>query len=321
MPLFLCDLAPLVGKDEDTLARWCEREGVIPGAYRTRGGARRRGKWRVAIPRAHPEDIALALARAHREGIDLEEYVALLTLDRLCNRIVANSRGFSRKRRDKQTEQLRQESIQKEAQEFASKGARVWTLDLERLRRDYAIGAVRLIAERKDPAPAAYAAFSLQQRGKQKKSARELSKFGAALEADPFYALAVALASDAYKKGNPRGLTIEALARELGLSRGQAYRQPEVAEKLKRALRAARSYALALAKTSAPDPGKGEMRVEAPRPDAEQTDRERALRAEYEQWVAGMSPDEFREAMAMPHVREQIAAAVARIAKKKRRAT
>jgi hypothetical protein len=125
MPLFLCDLSPLVGKDEDTLARWCERGGVIPGAYRTRGGTQRRGKWRVAVPKAHPDDLATARARCSRDGIAYGEYVSLLTLDRLCNRIVANARKFARNRRKRRD---KDEDARKAAAEFAAGSLRLSTV-------------------------------------------------------------------------------------------------------------------------------------------------------------------------------------------------
>lgn len=128
MPLFLCNLAPLVGKNEDTLARWCERGGVIPGAYRTRGGNQRRGKWRVAVPRVHPDDLATARNRSRRDGIAFGEYVALLTLDRLCNRIVANAQKFARGHK-KSLKEAHDKWIKEEASAYVAeceaKGVRV----------------------------------------------------------------------------------------------------------------------------------------------------------------------------------------------------
>jgi hypothetical protein len=324
MPLFLCDLAPLLGKDEDTLARWCERGDVIPGAYRTRGGQKRRGKWRVAVPRAKADDLALAQAMARRDAVDLEECLALLTLDRLCNRIATNARKFARARTDKaQAVQDWREFISREAADLAAKGFKVHSFDVERFRRDYVIGAVPLVAAGKNPARAAVKAFNLQCKGGSPRSGRELRKFGSDLEADPEYALAVALAADARRRGEPSQTTLKALAMQFGLTLAQLRRQPALEEKLKRAHKVAHLRAKDKASKEAPNLDDQEQRdlrrdydpMRAEKDNPKQLQQLRELR----KWIEAMSPDQLSEtyegAHALPDVRRMIEAI------KKRRAT
>ena len=326
MPLFLCDLAPLLGKDEDTLARWCERGGVIPGAYRTRGGSKRRGKWRVAVPIISLEDVSFARARSRRDGIAVDQYVGLLTLDRLCNRIAENSKRFARSRsRKAEAAKNWREFIGRESADLAERGIRVGAFDLQRFNRDYAIGATRLIAGRKNPARAATDAIALQLKGKASRSPQELRSYGSMAETDPTYALACALAADAHKSGDASRLTLQGLAQQFGLSRGQLYRRPELAHTLRRALRAAGGYARALATKDAADPNALEnrelLRSIKKQDGALASDgaQDRAMHPEYERWVLGMSPAELKAALAAPHVRGVISKAIARINAKKNR--
>ena len=110
------------------------------------------------------------------------------------------------------------------------------------------------------------------------------------------------------------------VAEELGYGSADTMFNYFTREEYKRALRLFEKGTIA-SSASVPDPARAASQVEAPRADAEEIDRERAMRTEYEQWVAGMSPEELSKAMAMPHLHKDIAAALARIAKKKRRPT
>lgn len=321
MPLYLCDLAPLFGKDEDTLARWCERGDVVPGAYRTRGGEQRRGKWRVAVPRANKEDVALARARARREGIDLEEFIALLTLDRLCDRIEKNARKFSRKRTG--TEQAANgwgEFISREASDLEAKGLRVYSFDVDRFRRDYAIGAVPLVVAGKSPVRAAVQAFKLQSRGSSPKSGQELKKFGSDLEADPEYALAVAFAAASRRRGEPSQTSLKALAAQFGLTLAQLRRQPAFEEKLKRAHKAAHRRAKQKATEEAPNLDDHESRDLRRDYDPMRADKDSpADTREYWKWIESMPPEELAQTYANAHALPEVRRIIEAI--KKRRAT
>jgi len=300
MPLFLCDLAPLLGKDKDTLARWCERGDIIPGAYRTRGGSKRRGKWRVAVPRVDQEDVAFARARARRDGIDLEEYLAMLTLDRLCNRIAQKAKRISRRR-------------EPASSVVSSGGLRVKPFDLDRFRSDYAIAAVPLIIAGKDTARAAADALTLQVKGKRSRAGRELSKFGGDFEADPEYALAVAVAAAARRRGKPSDTTLEALAAQFGLTFAQLQRRPALEEKLKRAHRVAQAHAKAVAVKDAPNLDAAEQEdLRRNYNPIRREDYNPEHQLEIQKWIEAMSPDELSEtyesAHAPPDVRRMIEA-------------
>jgi hypothetical protein len=94
--LSLQALAALLGKDERTISRWCER-GFVPGAYRMRGGDIRRGKWRVRFPKRNEIDRRSVRFSCNRhEGWTDDQISKCRALDRLLDRIVENTKGFRR---------------------------------------------------------------------------------------------------------------------------------------------------------------------------------------------------------------------------------
>jgi len=204
MPLSLCDLAPLLGKDEDTLARWCERGRVIPGAYRTRGGTQRRGKWRVAVPPVHPDDLATARARCGRDGIAYGEYVAVLTLDRLCNRIVANARKFARNRRKQRD---KDEDARIAAAEFAAKSLRLSNVSGRQILANITAAEAEAAANYWNSGPLSFS---------------ELMGRNATPSKDDWRRLIVSVAYQAYAGTRPLDvLTLGGMAEALGIPAGE----------------------------------------------------------------------------------------------------
>jgi hypothetical protein len=94
--LSLQTLAALLGKDERTVSRWCER-GFVPGAYRMRGGEIRRGKWRVRFPKRNETDRNAPRFSCNRhEGWTDDQISRCRALDRFIDRIIESTRGFRR---------------------------------------------------------------------------------------------------------------------------------------------------------------------------------------------------------------------------------
>jgi hypothetical protein len=94
--LSLQAIATLLGKDERTVSRWCEK-GFVPGAYRMRGGKIRRGKWRVRFPKRNKTDRNAPRFSCNRhKGWTDDQISRCRALDRLLDRIVENTKGFRR---------------------------------------------------------------------------------------------------------------------------------------------------------------------------------------------------------------------------------
>jgi hypothetical protein len=339
MPLFLSDLAPLVGKDENTLAQWCERGGVIPGAYRTQGGAKRRGKWRVAVPPTHPDDLELARARSQRDRIEVGPYVALLTIERLCNQIASNARKFSRDSSRRDFDRRKSQLVAEIAADDRRRGARVIAIDAERFERDSAVSAIEMVVDKKSTDPAYGAALSAQIEGRAPRNPSDLHRFGNTIAGDPVYGIAVAAAAEAYQRNDPGALTVEGLANRLGYSTSDLARRADLSRKIGRALDVVRGYARARSAAAQPDLDSEEQkelrrryhpgrRHDAPgeedRPrrswgGGEEIDRKQLQDREIAKWIESLPPEERARIEAMPEMRSMIRDVLKKEDKRKRR--
>jgi hypothetical protein len=318
MPLFLRDLAPLVGKDEDTLARWCERGGVIPGAYRTRGGAKRRGKWRVTVPRPHAEDIETARARSRIDRIEPALYLAILTIDRLCNRIADNARKFARDRSQNERAEGRARFIAELAEEDRRRGLRVVPIDTMRMLREAAVEAIEAVFIHYESPRGFFPALERQVEGRPPLPIPDDRGICKETAADPLKGYAIALAEDMRQRGETESLTVEGIAASLGYSRGDLARVPGLRSSIGGALRSARSYAA----TQGLDPiniDAPEQRslLEAPRASNDRNEEQERLIA---QWFATMPPEERARAEALPGMPRTIKEVMKTAEKRKRRA-
>lgn len=306
MPLFLSDLAPLIGKDEATLARWCGRPGVIPGAYRTKGGDKRRGKWRVAVPRPHPEDIETARARSRIDRIEPDLYLAILTIDRLCNRIADNSRKFARDRSQHERAKERARFAAELAEEDYRRGLRVVPIDTMRMLREAAVMAIEAVLRHESP-PGFFPALRRQVKGLPALPMPDDRGLWKQAAADPLQVYALALAVDMHQRGETESLTVEGLAALLGYSRGDLATVPGLRDSIGKALRSAKSHA----RTQGLDPldlvspeqrslrafpdGDDENLTRGNSSDPREAEQDRLIA----QWLATMTPEERARAEAL----------------------
>jgi hypothetical protein len=154
----------------------------------------------------HPDDLATARARYRRDGIAFGEYVALLTLDRLCNRIVANARKFARGQKKSLKEaydSLIKKEASKTAAEFAAKGIRVTAVHGRQILANIASLEAEAAANYWNSGPISFA---------------ELMGRRATPRNDDWRRLVVSVAFQAYAGTRPaRVLTLGGMAEALGI--------------------------------------------------------------------------------------------------------